>query len=78
MLLWALGSFIISEAVIGIVLTVLLLLGRADPAFVVDTLSVVGFAIFAFGLLPLLSKLRKLALEEPEDKNQSNEEAEPG
>lgn len=77
MLFWILGSFVISEAVVGIALTVLLLLGRADPVFVVDTLSVVGFAILAFGLLPLLSKLRKLALEEPEDENQANEGAEP-
>jgi len=75
MLPWILGSFVISEAVVGIVLTVLLLLGRADQAFVVNTLSVVGFAILAFGLLSLLSKLRKLALDD-EDASSQHERAE--
>jgi len=73
MLLWILGSFVVSEAVIGITLTALLLLGRTDPLFVVDTLSVIGFAIFAVGFLPLLSKLRHLALEEPAIENKPDE-----
>ncbi len=75
MLLWMLGSFVVSEAVVGITLTALLLLGRTDPLFVADTLSVIGFAIFAVGFLPLVSKLRHLALEESTIKNEPDEES---
>ena len=67
MLLWILGSFVMCEAVVGVTLTVLLLLGRANPTLVVDTLSFIGFAILAFGLLPLLSRFRKHVAPKPEE-----------
>jgi len=75
MLRWILGSIVISEAVVGTSLTVLLLLGRADPVLTVNVLSVVGFAILALGLLPLLSKIRNLALDD-EDAGSQHEGAE--
>ncbi|MBE0636497.1 hypothetical protein IH601_10920 [Candidatus Bipolaricaulota bacterium] len=67
MVRWILGSFVLSEAVIGFVLTILLLLGKADQASVVDVLSSTGFFVFVFGLLPLLSKIRQSMLYEPQE-----------
>lgn len=69
MFLWILSSFVVSEAIVGIVLTVLLVIGKANSTTVVDVMSFVGFLIFAAGFLPLLQKLRSLALiESPKDK----------
>lgn len=76
MLLWILGSFVMCEAVVGITLTVLLLMGQANPTRVIDTLSFIGFAILAFGLLPLLSRFRKHPLLKPEKASPQGEEEE--
>jgi hypothetical protein len=70
MLLWILGTLILSEAVTGFTLTILMLLGRTGILSVVDTLSTVGFAIAAFGIFPLLSRLSRLALGEPATKTE--------
>ena len=67
MLRWILGSVVLSEAVIGLVLTGLLLLGKADQAIVVDVTSFIGFLVFACGLLPLLAKIRKNTLYQEKD-----------
>jgi uncharacterized membrane protein YedE/YeeE len=65
MLFWILSSFVVSEAIVGVILTVLLVLGKADSTTVVDVVSFVGFLIVAVGLLPLLHKVRSLTLGEP-------------
>lgn len=75
MLFWILNSFVLSEAIVGIILTVLLLLGRTSSTTVVDVVSFVGFVIFAGGFLPLLQKLRRLALGEPKKDKTDQEEA---
>ncbi|MCK5247076.1 hypothetical protein KAR02_09270 [Candidatus Bipolaricaulota bacterium] len=78
MLFWILSSFVVSEAIVGIILTVLLVIGKADSRIVVDVMSFVGFLIFAGGFLPLLQKLRVSALlGEPKKDKTDQEEATP-
>lgn len=77
MVLWLLSSFALSEAVVGVILTVLLVMGRATPTYVVDVVSFVGFLILAAGLLPLLHKVRGLTLGAPAaEKTNEGDEAE--
>jgi hypothetical protein len=44
--------FVLSEAIVGTALLGLLLLGRTDPMFVVNTLTVVGVGVLAFSAAP--------------------------
>ena len=76
MLRWILGTFVLSEAAIGIVLTGLLLAGRADQRSIVDAVSFIGFVVFACGLLPLLSKIRKSVSLEPKAEPEGDEDTE--
>ena len=71
---WILGTIVLAEAVVGILLTALLLLGRSDQFAIVDTLSFIGFLVFAGGILPILSKIRKSMLYESEEESESESE----